>query len=68
MKTFAFLALIALSALAAACSHSPTSPAPDRARWNAEADTTGSSTTQRDTTGSDSSVNIGGGHTVGSGG
>lgn len=68
MKTVAFLVLIVLSALAGACTQSPTSAAPDRgARWEIEGDTTGT-TIQSDTTRSDSSNSVGGGHSVGSGG
>lgn len=69
MKTVAFLTLIVLSALAGACTQSPTSPAPDRgARWETEGDTAGSLGIQSDTTGSDTSTAVGGGHSVGSGG
>jgi hypothetical protein len=69
MKTVAFLTLIALSALAGACTQSPTSPAPDRgARWEVDGDTTGADITQTDTTGLDSTNAVGGGHSVGSGG
>lgn len=67
MKTVAFLALIVLSALAGACTQSPTSPAPDHARWEVEGDTT-PITTQSDTTRSDTATALGGGHSVGSGG